>query len=229
MPAWRQRTKKSQSPPPRKLPVERRAHDQAIAAAIDQRHRTGVVVGGTEGGMAREPGLAVVVEHRQHRPADHVGTRRLRGANHQFEPVGRGDLVVVDHQEARCGGKQRLRRFERGVDRLAIALPLLDQADTLELAGGEKFRGNRRALTLSGVILDHHHREGTRGTLVDQRLQRQTQMLRTSEAGNADDDADREVDDARARGDLPVGVAHGIRDPAGGQVCRDQRHGDLDA
>ena len=49
MPAWRQRTKKSVSPPPRKLnlqieggiaePLEYRARDQAIAAAVDDRHR----------------------------------------------------------------------------------------------------------------------------------------------------------------------------------------------
>ncbi|MGY3123388.1 hypothetical protein ACVWXQ_007325 [Bradyrhizobium sp. S3.14.4] len=60
------------------------------------------------------------------------------------------------------------------------------------------------------------------------RVQRQPQMVRAAEAWNADDDADRQVDDAGARRDLPVGIAHGIRDPAGGKVCRDQRHGILD-
>ncbi len=96
--------------------------------------------------MAREPRLGVIVEDRQHRTTDHVGAGGLSRTHHQLEPVGRGDLVVVDHQEAGCCGKQRLRGLEGGVDRLAIALALLDEADALEPTVGEIFGRDRRTL-----------------------------------------------------------------------------------
>src|ERR1700678_4554000 len=49
-----------------------RSGDQAIAAPIDQRNRTTVVIGWPECGMVGKPTLGLVIEIREHRPADDV-------------------------------------------------------------------------------------------------------------------------------------------------------------
>ena len=122
-----------------------RPRDQAIAAAVDDRHGPADFVGRVERRMAAKPALAFVIELRKYRSADHIRAVRLRGAQHQLQPVRRGDFVVVDHQEIGGRGERRQRGLEGGVDGVAIALPRLDHAETLELAGCKKFGGDRYA------------------------------------------------------------------------------------
>ena len=180
-------------------PLEYRARDQAVAAAVDDRHRAAVVVGGTKCRVAAKSALAVVVEMGLYRPADQVGAGGFRAAHHQLEPVRRGNLVVVDHQEMLGGGKRRHRGLERGIDRVAIALPRLDHAQPGKSARAEKFGGNGHAAAAGGIVFDNDDREAAIGALGGERFQRQPQMLRTAEAGDADHDPDRRVERGRRR------------------------------
>ena len=90
--------------------------------------------------MAAQAALQVVVEIGPHRSADNIGACVLRGAQHRLQPFRRGDFVVVDHQQAVGVGKCRQRGFERGIDRVAIALARLDHAEPGKFARRQEIR-----------------------------------------------------------------------------------------
>ncbi len=185
--------------------LEYRARDQAIAAAIDDRHHAAVVIGGTKCRVAAKPAFAGVVEIGLYGTADQIGAGGLRAMHHQLEPVRRGDLVVVDHQEMVRRRERRHRGLERGIDRVAIALLRLDHAQPGKAAGAEEFGGNGHAAAPCRVVFDNDDREAAIGALGGERFQRQPQMLRTAKAGDADHDPDRRVERGRHRRQRPGG------------------------
>ena len=116
--------------------------------------------------MALEPALHLVVEILQHWAANHVSSGGLCSTDHQLQPVGRCNLVVIDHQKIDGSRKRRQRGLKRGIDRMAIALPWLDYAETRKPAGSQKFSGDRHAAARRSIVLDDHDREAAIGALI---------------------------------------------------------------
>ena len=109
------------------------------------------------------------------------------------------------------GGKRRQRGLERGIDRVAIALPRLDHAQAGKLPGLQKFSGDRHATAPGGIVLDDDDRETAIGALTGEQFQRQPQMLRTAKAGNADHDPDRTIERRRRRRQRAGDGGHHLR------------------
>ena len=110
-----------------------------------------------------------------------------------------------------CGGKRRHRGLERGIDRVAIALPRLDHAQPGKSAGLQKFGGYGHATAPGGIVLHDDDRETAIGALSGERFQRQPQMLRTAKAGDADHDPDRTIQRRRRRRQRAGGGGHHLR------------------
>src|SRR3569833_3490895 len=108
--------------------LEHGAGDQAVAAAIDDGYGARDIIGRTERGMIPQALHPPILERRPYRTADDVGLSCLSRVNHQVEPAGRGDLIVVDHQEVPGLWKHGQCRLEGRVDGLAITLARLCEA-----------------------------------------------------------------------------------------------------
>ena len=115
-------------------PFEHRAPDQAVAAAVDHRHRAAGLIGRRERRVAAQAALHLVsrspaIPARQ--PGRRPSSRRSQpsASSQSGEAISSSSII-----RKLVGGRECLqRRLERGVDRVAIALVRLDDAEPWEI------------------------------------------------------------------------------------------------
>ena len=142
--------------------------------------------------MAAQAALQFVIEIGQYRPADDVGAGRL---GHRI-PSAPASPARRFRRRRSSGNWSPPGTSASAVSNAAlIAWQLPWRGSTTHspanFPDAEKFGGDRNALALQRIVLDHDDGEAAVGALIGQRLQRPAQMLRPAKAGDADDDFDR--------------------------------------
>ena len=99
----------------------------------------------------------------------------LGGRTISSSQSGRGDLVVVDHQEIGRGGNVASAVSNAAL--MAWQLPCRSSTtqSAREFSRRKKFSGDRNAAARRGIVFDDDDREAPVGALTGQRLQRQAQ------------------------------------------------------
>ena len=229
MPARRQRVKKSVSPPPRKLkrrsnagsaePLEDRSRDQAIAAAIDHRHRRRSSRRPARmPDDGRSPRLRRIVEIR---PAP-ARRRHRRRWSPRRGPSARANRARRSRRRRSSGNAGRSGNVASAVSNAALMawqLPCCGST-TQSPCSLPPMRGIRRAtgtLSLARAsfsTITTAKRRSVRCCASDSSVS--AQMLRPAESGNADHGRDRAVERRRDHGKGAACVCE--------RLCRDLVH-----
>jgi hypothetical protein len=132
----------------------------------------------------------LVGEHRDLRAPDQVCAGLPRRLHQSRQPVGTGNLVVVDHGDVGQPRKFRQRGFPTGIVGMAVAALVRHDDDALEPRARKPLGCREGALQPLGVIVHHHHGRIVAEPLGLQRVQRHHQVIGPAECRQRDGDAD---------------------------------------